>query len=58
LQKKDVEHQKHMVDKKQKEILDSINYAKRIQESLLTNENYIQKSITKLQNKNNQKDVV
>jgi len=34
-QKKEVEVQKHMVDEKQKEIVDSINYAKRIQYSLL-----------------------
>ena len=40
-QKKIVEHQKHIVDEKQKEILDSINYAKRIQESLLPTETYI-----------------
>jgi serine phosphatase RsbU (regulator of sigma subunit)/Tfp pilus assembly protein PilF len=34
-QKKEVENQKHIVDEKQKEIVDSINYAKRIQYSLL-----------------------
>lgn len=36
-QKQEVEHQKHMVDEKQKEIVDSINYAQRIQYALLAN---------------------
>ncbi len=35
LQKEKVEEQKHLVDEKQKEILDSINYAKRIQGAML-----------------------
>ena len=40
LQKKEVEQQKHIVEEKQKEILDSINYAERIQRSFLaTKEN-------------------
>jgi serine phosphatase RsbU (regulator of sigma subunit)/TPR repeat protein len=34
-QKEQVEKQKHLVEEKQKEILDSINYAKRIQEAIL-----------------------
>jgi tetratricopeptide (TPR) repeat protein len=34
-QKKTIEHQKHLVDEKQKEILDSIKYAKRLQEAIL-----------------------
>lgn len=34
-QKQEVELQKHIVEEKQKEILDSINYAKRIQEAIL-----------------------
>jgi serine phosphatase RsbU (regulator of sigma subunit) len=37
-QKNEVEHQKHLVDEKQKEILDSIKYAKRIQTALLAND--------------------
>ncbi len=37
LQKKEVEHQKELVEEKQKEIMDSINYAKRIQYTLLAN---------------------
>jgi len=44
-QKKDVEQQKHLVDEKQKEIIDSINYAKRIQNSLLAPLNYINENI-------------
>ncbi|HET6243530.1 MAG TPA: tetratricopeptide repeat protein, partial [Bacteroidia bacterium] len=34
-QKTAVEHQKHVIEEKQKEILDSINYAKRIQTAIL-----------------------
>lgn len=37
IQKAEVEKQKHLVDEKQKEILDSINYAKRIQTALMAN---------------------
>jgi serine phosphatase RsbU (regulator of sigma subunit) len=36
-QKSEIERQKHLVDEKQKEILDSINYAKRIQTALMAN---------------------
>ncbi len=42
-QKKEVENQKILVDDKNKEILDSIHYAKRIQQAMLTSEQYIQK---------------
>ncbi len=45
-QKVMVEKQKHLVEEKQKEILDSIRYAKRIQQSLLPNENYISKVLS------------
>ncbi|MGB3947020.1 MAG: tetratricopeptide repeat protein, partial [Bacteroidia bacterium] len=37
------EKQKHIVEEKQKEILDSITYAKRIQTALLTSTDYIEK---------------
>jgi tetratricopeptide (TPR) repeat protein len=47
-QKLMIEHQKYLVEEKQKEILDSIHYAKRIQMALLTNEFYIEKHINKL----------
>ena len=40
--------QKYLVDEKQKEILDSIHYAKRIQTALLPKEKYIDKSFQKL----------
>lgn len=40
--------QRDALDNKQKEIIDSIRYAKRIQESLLTTERYIQKNMDRL----------
>ena len=43
-----IEKQKHIVEEKQKEIIDSINYAKRIQQSQLPTEKYITKSINRL----------
>lgn len=43
-----ISQQKALVDQKQKEILDSIHYAKRIQSALITNEKYISKSIERL----------
>ncbi len=47
-QKQVVENQKHLVEENQKEILDSIRYAKRIQTSLLPTDKYIEKNIKKL----------
>lgn len=44
-QKQEVERQKFLVEEKQKEILGSINYAKRIQQALLPNYNYLSKKI-------------
>jgi hypothetical protein len=46
-QKQITEEQRDIVEHKQKEILDSIRYAKRIQDSLLPNEKYIAKHLTK-----------
>ncbi|MDX2173268.1 MAG: tetratricopeptide repeat protein [Bacteroidota bacterium] len=46
-QKKLIEKQKHFVDEKQKEILDSINYASRIQKALLPREKYITRNLNK-----------
>ena len=43
-----ISHQKYLVEEKQKEILDSIHYAKRIQRSLLPTEKYINKNINRL----------
>ena len=40
--------QKELVEEKQKEILDSIHYAKRIQQSLLPREKYIDKNLKRL----------
>jgi hypothetical protein len=57
-QKKQIEEQKILVDKayeelheKNKEVLDSIRYALRIQRSLLPNENYISRQLDKLNKK-------
>lgn len=47
-QKQIIERQKQTVEEKQKEILDSIHYARRIQRSLLTSEIYIEKSLKRL----------
>jgi hypothetical protein len=47
-QKRLIEKQKEAVEEKQKEILSSIRYAKRIQSSLLTHEKYIQKTLQHL----------
>jgi hypothetical protein len=51
-QKKLVEGQKHLIEEKQKEIIDSIMYARRIQRSLLSHEKYIDKTLKRL-TKNN-----
>lgn len=47
-QKEIVEEQKRIVDEKQKEMLDSIYYARRIQRSLITPEIYIEKNLNRL----------
>lgn len=46
--------QKKIIEEKNKEILDSIHYARRIQQSLLTSQRYIQKSMQRLRNPNRQ----
>jgi tetratricopeptide (TPR) repeat protein len=46
-----ISEQKMLVETKNKEVLDSILYAKRIQTALITNEKYIEKELNKLQNK-------
>ncbi|MBC7865219.1 MAG: tetratricopeptide repeat protein [Bacteroidia bacterium] len=43
-----IEHQKNLVDEKQKEILDSIYYARRIQRALITSEKYIERNLKRL----------
>jgi tetratricopeptide (TPR) repeat protein len=40
--------QKHVIEEKQKEILDSIHYARRIQSSIMSSEYYIGKNINRL----------
>ncbi|MCE3258927.1 MAG: hypothetical protein K0S12_568, partial [Bacteroidetes bacterium] len=44
-QKLVVEKQRDLINEKQKEIIDSIKYAKRIQSSLITNDSYIDKKL-------------
>jgi len=44
--KKVTEHQKETIEEKQKEILDSIRYARRIQQSLLPTEKYITRQLS------------
>ncbi len=45
IQKRDVELQKEIVEEKQKEIVDSINYAKRIQYTLLAHQDLLNQNI-------------
>lgn len=47
-QKKIIEEQKLLVEHKQKEVLDSIMYARRIQQALIAGEQYIGKTIERL----------
>lgn len=44
-QKKEIEHQRNEVIEKQKEIVDSINYAKKIQYALLSNEDFFKNNL-------------
>jgi tetratricopeptide (TPR) repeat protein len=46
-----IEEQKRVVEEKQKEVMDSIHYAKRIQEALLPSNKYIEKNLKKLKEK-------
>lgn len=48
IQKTVVEQQKHLVEEHQKEIIDSIMYARRIQQSLLPGEKYIERTLKRL----------
>lgn len=47
-QKKVVEEQKLVVEEKQKEILDSIHYARRIQRALITSDYYVSRELRRL----------
>lgn len=51
-QKKTIELQKIIVEEKQRAIIDSINYARRIQQALLPNKKYVEKNIDRLKRKN------
>lgn len=44
-QKAEVEVQKKMIEEKNNEIIDSINYARRIQQSVITSQNYLQQHL-------------
>lgn len=46
-QKQEVEKQKDLIEEKNNEILDSIHYAKKIQQTLLSNQNLIQTNFSK-----------
>ena len=50
-QKNEIENKNVLLEEKQKEILDSIHYAKRIQTALIPSDKYISKNLTRLQNK-------
>ncbi len=47
----EITQQKHIIEEKQKEILDSIYYARRIQRALITSEKYIDRNLNKLARK-------
>lgn len=47
-QKQIIEEQKEIVEEKQREVMDSIHYARRIQQSLLPTEKYIEKNLQRL----------
>jgi len=47
-QKEELNEKNRIIEDKQKELLSSIRYAKRIQESLMTHESYIERSLNRL----------
>lgn len=49
-QKEVAEMQKHVIEEKQKEIIDSINYARRIQRAHLPSEHYVTRKMNELKN--------
>lgn len=50
-QKKQVDHAYESLHEKNKEVLDSIHYAKRIQKALITSEKYVQRQLERLRNR-------
>lgn len=57
-QKVEVEKQKHIIEEKQREVLDSINYAKRIQYTLLAHEDFLKENLPGHFTYFNPKDIV
>ncbi len=55
---KEIEHQKHIVEEKQKEIIDSILYARRIQNALLATKSLLDKNLQNYFIYFNPKDIV
>ncbi|MCE3225460.1 MAG: Serine phosphatase RsbU, regulator of sigma subunit [Bacteroidetes bacterium] len=51
MQRREIEHKKEAIEEQNKSITDSINYAKRIQMSLLPTEKYIEKRLNRLKDK-------
>jgi len=58
IQKEEVESKKLIIEEKQREIIDSINYAKRIQYSLLANEQLLKSNLSEYFMFFNPKDIV
>ena len=51
IQQKKISEQKAIIEDKQKDIIDSIHYAKRIQQALLPSEKYIEKALGRFKNR-------
>jgi serine phosphatase RsbU (regulator of sigma subunit) len=58
IQKSEVDKKSHIIEEKQKEILDSINYAKRIQYTLLAHEHFLKENLPQNFVLFNPKDIV
>lgn len=58
IKEKETQQQKHIIEEKQKEILDSINYAKRIQYTLLAHEEFLKENLPEHFTYFNPKDIV
>lgn len=58
VKEKETQQQKHVIEEKQKEIIDSINYAKRIQYTLLAHENFLKEHLSEHFTFFNPKDIV
>lgn len=58
IKEKETQYQKHLIEEKQREILDSINYAKRIQYTLLAHEQFLKENLAQNFVFFNPKDIV